>query len=177
MKKFTSAVWVACLFGMVNAADSPPASLLPHLSDGRIGTEQVVQVEGASATELYSRAKAWVANTYKSAPGVTKLDDPQGGRLVIKGVFRLTGTWHQVTVPHTWTIEVKDGRYRYSLSDLEYVEVVLNSIVREPLEDLAAARRTKTRDAIVGEVAVNVGLSVGGLKVAMTKPSPAASNW
>jgi hypothetical protein len=44
---------------------------------------------------LHRRAKAWVAQGYRSAPDVLKLDDPEGS-LIIKGIYQVPfmfGKW------------------------------------------------------------------------------------
>ena len=76
-----------------------------------------VEVEGVTADELYSRARAWVANAYRSAQHVVQLEDKDAHRLIIKGNSRETYLMMgQVTVRHVVTIETKYGRYRYSMT-------------------------------------------------------------
>lgn len=77
----------------------------------------VVEVEGATAGELYSRAKVWVVDAYVSAKAVTQLEDKDAHRVIVKGTLDVK--WMALTtatVKHQWTIEAKDGRYRYSVT-------------------------------------------------------------
>lgn len=94
----------------------PPPLPMPVSEDGtRYEYTDVVEVEGADADELYSRAKAWVANAYHSAQDVIQLDDKDSHRLIVKGVTTPSAFFGPTSVRHTLTIETKDGKYRYSL--------------------------------------------------------------
>lgn len=90
--------------------------LMPVNEAGDFEYSGTVELEGETADELYSRAKAWVAMAYVSAQDVIQLDDRDAHRLIMKGNtsthWMLTET---ATVGHVLTIETKDGKYRYSL--------------------------------------------------------------
>lgn len=98
---------------------------------GRFQYQEVVEVENASAGELYSRAKAWIATAYRSANDVIQLDDSAQGRLIAKGKFSITYYMESAWIRHTLTIEVKDGRFRYTLSEFQFD----NGHWSAPLED------------------------------------------
>jgi Domain of unknown function (DUF4468) with TBP-like fold len=82
--------------------------------------QEVVTIEGATAADIYSRAKAAIAVSYKSAQDVVQLDDGEAKRIIAKGTFDASGAMMTSSrfIRHTLTIEAKDGRYRISLSDL-----------------------------------------------------------
>ena len=84
---------------------------------GNVLYQEVVPIEAATTAQIYSRAKATIATTYKSAKDVIQLDDKDAGRIVAKGNFRL-GDRSSVYVNHTTTVEAKDGRYRITIGDL-----------------------------------------------------------
>jgi len=94
---------------------APPLPVDPET--GRFQYQEVVTVEGASADELYARAKNFVVDAYKSAKAVIDLDDPAAHRLVARGNFQIEWSLAVRTVNHKLSIEVKDGRYRYTLSE------------------------------------------------------------
>lgn len=104
---------------MAKKEKPPPPPLPMHVSEdgARYEYTGVVEVEGADAGELYSRAKAWVARVYLSAQDVIQLDDKDAHRLIAKGVTTGGGWMGGATVWYTLTIETKDGRYRYSITD------------------------------------------------------------
>ena len=120
---------------------------LPRNDDGNVEYKKVVHVEGASARDLYVRAKGWAAGVYNAtmddshhtdtdsatASDITininihrrhthtnlfLVDDPDSGTLVIRGYFRLTKLAIPTFIRQTVTIQVKEGRFRYTLNDI-----------------------------------------------------------
>jgi len=90
----------------------------------------VVKVDSASATILYSRAKRFVAETYKSGKTVTDLDDATTTTIILKPLMdsysssvsmSAISSSCSASVKYTFTIECKDGRYKYTLSDFHHV--------------------------------------------------------
>ena len=94
---------------------------MPPLVDGKIFYSEVVQVESTPAKELHARAKLFVAEQYKSAPDVIKLDSPENGILLVKGFMKVPfhGT-DPIDVWFTLKIETKDNRYRVSAYDFAF---------------------------------------------------------
>ncbi|GAB3324580.1 hypothetical protein GCM10027299_21960 [Larkinella ripae] len=87
----------------------------------------VVQVPGATAEQLYTRAKAFVFRTFMNADAVIQVDDKPGGLLAGKGLLRpaptvgnmlLTGDLQYYT---PFEIRVKDGRYRYEIANIQMI--------------------------------------------------------
>ena len=85
---------------------------------------QVVPVPGASADELYARAREWVALTFEDAHQVLQLEDAPRHLLLGSGytqaqVHRRNGTVKN-TVPlwFRFRVETREGRYRVELTDL-----------------------------------------------------------
>jgi hypothetical protein len=95
---------------------------------------EVVKVDTTlSSNELYLRARAWFAESYRSAQDVIQMDDKENGKIIGKGNIRYTsrifvgseGTkgWIRYTI----SIQVKDGRYRYEITDFYHEGNPLNS--------------------------------------------------
>lgn len=95
---------------------------------------QIIKVDSAlSSNELYHRARAWFAETYRSAQDVIQMDDKENGKIIGKGNIRYTskiffgseGTkgWIRYTI----SIHVKNGRYKYEVSDFYHEGNPLNS--------------------------------------------------
>jgi hypothetical protein len=103
-------------------ADALPVDPRTH----RITYEGVVRVPGTSQADLLARATAWVAQAYPLANAVVT-PGANAGQLVVKGnqiaTFRTAyagvarGSYAGV-VRHTLTLYVKDGAYKYVLTDL-----------------------------------------------------------
>jgi hypothetical protein len=111
-------------------SDADPLPIDPQTN--LITYEGVVPVPSASKADLYARAQAWATRTYNLANAeITQQpnQDPETSELLIKGkrpaVVRntynnvLRSTYAGV-VHYTLTIYVKDGRYKYILSDLTH---------------------------------------------------------
>ena len=117
MKRISALIFLTLCFAVFGQDKLPE---FPRNEKGEITYQEVVQVEGVSAAELRSRARAWIANTFRSAKDVVQLDDAEAGRIIVKGL--LGATWNISKrlartdyFRHTLTIEIKDGRYRYTL--------------------------------------------------------------
>lgn len=91
--------------------------------------EGVVLVPGVSQADLYARATGWAAKTYTATTTGLVRQDPAAGQLAVQGM-RLAVTYKEYAgvlrssyagvVRHTLTIYVKDGRYKYVLSNLTH---------------------------------------------------------
>ncbi|WP_223649964.1 DUF4468 domain-containing protein [Hymenobacter psoromatis] len=121
-------------------ADADPLPLDPQTQ--RITYEGVVPVPGVEEADLYARAAAWVAKTYTPADTIAR--QPAQGELLVHGarpavVYRdFQGVPRPVyagAVRHTLTIYVKDGRYKYQLTNLMHTAGgTLNMKAGGPLE-------------------------------------------
>jgi len=92
------------------------------VEEGKITYKEVVEVPNATSQELFFRAKIMLANRYVSSPDVTKMEDKENGIIVIKAFFE-KGHNDYVTNPKMWytlTIEAREGRYRYTITDIKY---------------------------------------------------------
>lgn len=101
-------------------------SQILHEKDGVIMYTDVVVVDSSlTKAELFNRAKAWIASTYKSANAVIQMEDKDAGILIGKGVFVVNWSTALIKnlstdVPHTIKLLFKNGRYKYEITDLSY---------------------------------------------------------
>jgi hypothetical protein len=85
--------------------------------------QEVVKVDG-TIKDLFSRAIDWINVNYKNPADVTKVRDPQSGLIEILHRIELERTDKQDTkidagiIVYTLKLQLKDGRYRYTISDL-----------------------------------------------------------
>jgi hypothetical protein len=95
--------------------------LLPE-KDGKVVYEQIDSIPGTVKSELYSRAKIWLANIFKSAKDVIQLDDKETGQIIGKGVFfyqvKVLLTGAEWTCKFTVRIDVKDNKTRIMFYDI-----------------------------------------------------------
>lgn len=110
------------LFIVAPALSMAQAIVLPRDSTTKqISFQEVVQVPGATKDELYTRAREWFAKTFKSSKDVIQMDDRIAGKIIGKGsgngltgnILLITSFWLNYTV----SITIKDGRYRYEITD------------------------------------------------------------
>jgi hypothetical protein len=83
----------------------------------------VVQVEGVQKDELFARAQAWYATTFKCGKCVMQTADKEAGQIIGRGAFEYTcATFLSRGVIDGWVtytvkVFVKDGRYKYEITD------------------------------------------------------------
>lgn len=77
---------------------------------------QGVVTTSINASELYSQAKLWVAETFKSSSDVIDYDSSETNTLIVKGVTRYdVGKVSEARILFTLKIEGKENRFRYTL--------------------------------------------------------------
>jgi hypothetical protein len=160
--------------GCAGTGSLPPGADVKHpipVNDetGKFFYRGIVEVPGISKTALHRRAKAWVAQGYRSAPHVLKLDDPEGG-LIIKGQYQVPFMFGKYAVYHTLTIDLKDGRYRYTLTGLEVLNLTLGGFPNTPtpLEERSLFRGFGYREKFLGLVDENARSTIASLRQAMS---------
>ncbi|MFZ1806390.1 MAG: DUF4468 domain-containing protein [Cyclobacteriaceae bacterium] len=120
MKKIIPVLIFLLLLTTIHSlAQETLGEILP-LEGGMVTYSDVVSVDQASADELYLRAKKWFVNTYKSANDVIQLDDKESGEIIGKGNFGIVYYSRDPSIKHTVSIAVKEGRYKYNITDLVY---------------------------------------------------------
>ena len=109
------------------------------MKDSKIHYEEVVNTEGIDANELYLRSKLFIANAYVSSSDVTKFEDKENGIIIVKALFPHAHNKfiNRGRVTYTLKIEVKDNRYKYTITDLRYkFNIKIEHINRDYDEDL-----------------------------------------
>lgn len=83
----------------------------------------VVEVEGATAADLYDMALAWVNTYYKNSSTVMQVKDKTNGILEGKHSFYVMREVNGAQVKgdlikYAFNIRVRDGRYKYSITNI-----------------------------------------------------------
>lgn len=94
---------------------------------GESGIEEISEVVEISMNKnkLYSNAQEWITRTFGDYKSVIQFEDPQKGRLIIKGLSRINYVEQnqlgiiKEKMNYTITIDCKDNKYRYIISDID----------------------------------------------------------
>lgn len=89
---------------------------------------EVVEVDSTiKAKQLYDAAQIWFVENFKSANAVIQIEDKEAGKIVGKGFFESHGDlgpmqheYYMGDVYFILKVFVKDGRYKYELSDFTH---------------------------------------------------------
>lgn len=98
------------IYGSLNAQD-------------KLNYTKVIQVDGVSKDELYTRAINWFTNSFRNANNVIQINDKQNGQITAKAHFVYNPNFFVGSGPvkgyirYTLSIYVKDGRYKYEITD------------------------------------------------------------
>lgn len=154
-------------------AQNTPAKM-PVDPDTKLITYKEVVTSAGTPAELYIRAIAWVNKQYKNAAEATKVRDPESGLIEIVHRFEITKTEQATTllagvVDYSLKLELKDGRYRYTITNFN-----LKSVSRQPIEqwmDKKSQIYSPAFDDYLKQVDDQTNKLIDGLKVAMQPPA------
>lgn len=90
--------------------------------EGVYSVSEVVQCDSMTASDIYLKARLFIASAYKSAQHVTQLEDDKAKTIVIKALVPFVFRWAGIPTPYghinyTVTISCKDGRYKVEISN------------------------------------------------------------
>lgn len=125
------AVMAMCMLAFVSAQNVEKICNVLPSKDGKVFYTEVINTEGVSSKELYANTKIWIANTFKSAKSVIQ-SDVEGVSIVIKGRLSYVTDGDS---PFTLTVQFRDGRYRYELTDLIMDMNVAGRSIVYPIEN------------------------------------------
>ncbi|MEI8203521.1 MAG: DUF4468 domain-containing protein [Bacteroidota bacterium] len=138
MKRIFFSIAFIASIAMSSFAQTSPivgTSNLPVDEDTKLITYKEVVKETGTVDELYIRALAWINKTFPNPTDVTQIRDRANGKLEGIARFKIHKTLpdgskvdHGV-ISYTFTIEGKEGRYRYTFTKFN-----LKSMSYYPLE-------------------------------------------
>jgi hypothetical protein len=87
--------------------------------------DTVLKVDSANKYELYTRAKIWVSDYFKSANAVIDLDDKDNGIIIGKGKSKIevptaVGQPFQTNCHYTFKLSFKDEKVKVEVYDFSY---------------------------------------------------------
>ncbi len=165
--------YLVFLFLTSTAIAQENTAALPIDPDTKLITyKEVVQQEG-NKLDLFNRAVEWINKTYKNPADVTKVRNPETGLIELihrieltldeKGVTRAGGI-----VDYTLKLEMKEGRYRYTITNFN-----LKQASRVPIEkwlDKTDKAYTPSLDLYLAQVDDHTRKLIESLKKGMEPP-------
>jgi hypothetical protein len=138
-----------------------------------VSYSKVVPVDSIDKNELYYRAFTW-ANTYYNNPtDVIREKEASVGRIVCKHRFKITNPPNKEgfekdagLVAYTLTIQTKEGRYKYDLTEINWKQISYYPIER--WMDTKAAGYEKEYDYYLKLTDENVKKIIADLEKAMS---------
>lgn len=141
----------------------------------------VIEVPGATADQLYTRAKAFMFRSFTNANAVIQLDDKAGGLLAGKGSLPVNLKGFAATMAGNMyyetpiEIRVKEGKYRYEISNL----VIVGNGIRMNLDDTMRNSKQPPSSIVLTEKQYKQSLAsiqpflnlIEQLKVTMNSPA------
>lgn len=149
---------------------------------------EVIQVDGVSKDELFSRAKLFFVNTYNNATKVIQNEDKDSGIIagkaitsdnIIIGKFSGSGAT-DAPATYTITLAVKDGRYKYTITDIVQEKLgLLTTSPDNPDIPIMAGKKWKSeaREGVKKSTDFVFGNLINVLKSEMNKTAPTEEDW
>lgn len=105
--------------------------------------EGVISLPGKNKKELYTILREWVSLRYNSAQNVIQMDDPESGKIIVKGIstynlsIKSPLMFNSVIYPnrnyHTLLFDLKDDKFKYKI---EITEVEVGTSFTPIMHDL-----------------------------------------
>lgn len=121
---FILSFFLSMSFGVALAQKESTPDLPIDKETGKITFTEVVELdEKLTQDEVYSKAREWFAKAYNSSNNAIQMDDRENGKIVGKALMEVyhksLGTMHPSgQISYTISIYMKDGRYKYEITDL-----------------------------------------------------------
>lgn len=121
MQKLFLTLISLCLFTSIKAKDSTSSNYL--MKYGELVISEVVPVDHKSKDALFQDAIIWINNNFNSPKTVIQTKDSDLGLITLKSIAIQSEDYEGR--PSQWftfslSIQVKDGRYKYEFSNLEW---------------------------------------------------------
>ena len=153
---------------------------LPRDKNNKVTFEEVIAVDSASKDQLFQRAKSWMVNYYKNEQ--LAVNNSSEGQLIRSGSFikvytKPNGKTESETHTYNITIKVKDGKYKYNISDI----ILDDGKTKTPLEDgyasLEKSGNTAYKRYIDQQIYTGITDVLSSLKSAMLSDSNSKSDF
>ena len=136
----------------------------------KITFQETITLDGITKTDLFERAKSWMVNTYKT--NKFDMENSAEGKLMHEGSSAIMLSYDfkyktEYDVPYNITIQVKEGKYRYTITDFSIFNAKNGRKTAEGLEGYYAKARTNNKPEIVNQLTAEINKLTTELKTAM----------
>lgn len=129
--------------------------------------QEAVETDSINKQQLYERTRQWMIQNFKE----TKLaqEDSTKGLLVKQADVTILLTYdfkykNTYIVPFTATIDVKDGKYRYTFDNFTIYDVKNGAKTAQPVETFYSKLRYQSKGEFVNQLTKEVNGLVANLK-------------
>lgn len=96
--------------------------------EGIIQVSEVVQAEGLTKDQLYSKARLWFAEYFRDSESVLEVEDKSSGILLGNGILTVNvpsniSGYQECNLWITLKTEFREGRYKYTINNMKYSTV------------------------------------------------------
>lgn len=152
---------------------------------GDIIYSEVIRVDSVDSRELFLKANEWFVHSFVSAKNVIQLIDKEAGKIIGKGHFPVSDNNNHNsliyfpilgTVDFTVEIQTRDGRYKYTISDIIYKLNGQSEIDLKSLSVFKGGRYQKKEDLQWADVRNNTNNTILALISSLKKSMKITDN-
>jgi hypothetical protein len=148
-----------------------------------------VSVQSGTQSQLYLKARTWIAKSFNSAKDVIQMDDKSLGRIIVKGTMKARNTQKDKPaficedgyLNFTLTIDVKANKSRMAFDDFEHKGMnVACDLGKDPSYHIGKFDGSKNKDADFISIKENARIDCNNLILDFEKylkSKPKEDNW
>jgi hypothetical protein len=146
----------------------------------------VVPVKDANQSELYTRAKLWLFQTYDEVK-VIKVDEKDAGLLIIRAYTDIPVRLSQMaTIPtkqevgYTLMLNFKDGRYKYTITNYQLISGELSGSLEQEIINQLGKPKNKGEYAAkeyTASIEAFAKVVIQSLDATLQKPVTGNNEW
>lgn len=106
-----------------------------YAQDAPFVISEVIEIKNVDKNELFVRGREWFNENFKNSKEVLQIQDKETGELSGKGIFTISYVFHymgektaKTNVSFLLSLWVKDGKYKYELTNLVETELGFGTI-------------------------------------------------
>jgi hypothetical protein len=139
------------------------------VKDGKVFYAEVINIDSADKSELYSRARKWFEHEYIAPKNVIQVEDKENGEMIGRGLFEFPVLSNQASVYYVINVAVKDNKYKYEVSSFSTL------LLDKKFEPMDYPKLWGSKKKFYSRLDTSVQQLITSLKESMLKRN--ADNW